>query len=683
MKLNHGLIAAGLLAVFFYSVAWGYCPSDMVAYWKLDENSGTTFADSSENAITAPGTCTSAACPSPVSGRISRGQQFASDTITVPANAIFDWSAGESFSVEVWVKTSAAISSEEILVGRTENGGSLRWEVGIAETGKAYARAVAADGSGGPRLIGGPALTNNQWHHIVFTRDAGASTDSLFVDSAKVGNATVTFTDGFYSDSAPVEIGSSNGTGYFSGTIDEVALYRAALSDSQVIQHYNDGMVGLRGGYCSPLDDIRIMPLGDSITLGSHSTNLNGYRKSLNLDLADKDSDGIEDYYINFVGSLSNGDGTFDMDHEGHSGWKASDLTANINTYLTNNPADVVVLHIGTNDLDDLYSGASGDVAGVVATAVANVDNLLDGIWAARPAATVVLARIILRKTDDPSDPDVYSHVFNESLEAMADDRINSGNKLVMVDHESALDYPDDLDDAEHPNDGGYAKMADVWYAGLTAFLPPTNEAAPNITSDPVVDASQGVAYSYAVHSQGRPNVTFALTVGPSGMVIDPDTGEISWTPASTGTADVTVTATNIHGSDTQNYQIDVTANAAPVAVNDTYKVANGGTLTVSAAQSILANDSDANGDTLQAQLVAGPSNGSLSLNANGSFTYTHDGSDGTKDSFTYRASDGTELSNVATVTITITTTNPTPTPSGGGGGGGGGCFISTLGIQH
>jgi hypothetical protein len=52
--------------------------------------------------------------------------------------------------------------------------------------------------------------------------------------------------------------------------------------------------------------------------------------------------------------------------------------------------------------------------------------------------------------------------------------------------------------------------------------------------------------------------------------------------------------------------------------------------------------------------LAAGPSHGALTLNADGSFTYTPSYGFSGSDSFTYNASDGTNLSNTATVTLDI-----------------------------
>ena len=94
--------------------------------------------------------------------------------------------------------------------------------------------------------------------------------------------------------------------------------------------------------------------------------------------------------------------------------------------------------------------------------------------------------------------------------------------------------------------------------------------------------------------------------------------------------------------------------NTAPVAGGDGYGVGAGGTLTVP-APGVLGNDTDAEGDVLTAVLVTGPAHGTLTFNADGSFSYTPNAGYSGTDSFTYAANDGALDSNVATVTLTVT----------------------------
>jgi len=120
-------------------------------------------------------------------------------------------------------------------------------------------------------------------------------------------------------------------------------------------------------------------------------------------------------------------------------------------------------------------------------------------------------------------------------------------------------------------------------------------------------------------------------------------------TPGSDDTATVTVTVTPV--------------NDPPVAVDDAYSVYEDNTLTI-AASGVLTNDSDIDRDPITAALVSNVSSGTLSLNADGAFTYTPDANFYGKDSFTYKANDGSLDSKIATVTITVTTpATPTPMP--------------------
>ncbi len=103
---------------------------------------------------------------------------------------------------------------------------------------------------------------------------------------------------------------------------------------------------------------------------------------------------------------------------------------------------------------------------------------------------------------------------------------------------------------------------------------------------------------------------------------------------------------------------IHVQQPSPPVAFPDeyAYTVGEDVVLTLAAESGVLANDEDAQDDELSAQLVDAPSHGTVTLNTDGSFTYTpHAGFSG-EDSFTYQADDGMLLSEPTTVTIWVNT---------------------------
>ncbi|MGE0359378.1 MAG: Ig-like domain-containing protein [Vicinamibacterales bacterium] len=118
-----------------------------------------------------------------------------------------------------------------------------------------------------------------------------------------------------------------------------------------------------------------------------------------------------------------------------------------------------------------------------------------------------------------------------------------------------------------------------------------------------------------------------------------------------------TLTVTNPDGQTSQlAAALTITTapvNQPPVAVNDAVSIPFNSTLNAP-APGVLANDSDPEGQGLTAQLVSNVSHGSLSLGSSGSVVYVPAAGFSGIDSFTYRASDGVNQSNVATVTISV-----------------------------
>jgi VCBS repeat-containing protein len=152
--------------------------------------------------------------------------------------------------------------------------------------------------------------------------------------------------------------------------------------------------------------------------------------------------------------------------------------------------------------------------------------------------------------------------------------------------------------------------------------------------------------------------------------------GNVTITDTATGVYTYTP-ITNINGTDSFDFvandgandsnvatiTITIIANRPPVAVADAYLVTQpGGTLVIN-APGVLANDTDPDGNPITAVQFTQPAHGTLSTSANGAFTYVHDGSANYTDSFTYRASDGSQTSNATTVTLTI---NRPPVASNG-----------------
>ena len=154
------------------------------------------------------------------------------------------------------------------------------------------------------------------------------------------------------------------------------------------------------------------------------------------------------------------------------------------------------------------------------------------------------------------------------------------------------------------------------------------------------------------------------------------ETAVLNYTPAQdkNGIANIAVTLNDNAGTDgggidsiKKTFTITINPlNDQPIASDHDMVVDEGATTDVldNNQTNLLHNAVDADQDELSAMLVTEPSNGSLTLNLDGTFIYTHDGSETTSDSFTYKANDGLLDSNIATVTITINPVNDAPVVS-------------------
>lgn len=189
--------------------------------------------------------------------------------------------------------------------------------------------------------------------------------------------------------------------------------------------------------------EVRIMPLGDSITYGIGFSG--SYRTALWKKLiADGDR-------INFVGSVSHGSGDLgDSDNEGHIGWEIGQLDANVIGWIAAYQPDIVLLHIGSNDIDH---GVPADVM------ISRLSSLLNHIFIAKPTTYVIVSTLIPINRGDQAT----WVAFNAAIPGIVAQFRSQGYKIVSVNMSNALTF-DDLRDGLHPDKAGYGKMATQWY---------------------------------------------------------------------------------------------------------------------------------------------------------------------------------------------------------------------------
>ncbi len=195
---------------------------------------------------------------------------------------------------------------------------------------------------------------------------------------------------------------------------------------------------------------LRLMPIGDSITAGYRSSTGNGYRGPLYSELISQGD------ALDFVGSQRSGV-MFDPDNEGYYGYRIDQIAGLINGELALYQPNVVLLHIGTNDLGQNYQ---------VSTAPARLASLIDQIIADDPTVTVLVAQLIPNSTASV-ESDIVA--YNNQIPAIVQARVNAGKHVYMVSMSTLTTA--DLNDGLHPNDGGYQKMADVWDAGIKQVI--------------------------------------------------------------------------------------------------------------------------------------------------------------------------------------------------------------------
>jgi hypothetical protein len=236
---------------------------------------------------------------------------------------------------------------------------------------------------------------------------------------------------------------------------------------------------------------VKIMPMGNSITYDNNSLDVPpndrpigdriSYRYKLFqlLSSAGYDFDFVGSEYSggNYLGSEYDDNAGFpgitddQLDHLINTGYNQRDgIQETPGPYLNYYPADIILLHIGTNGLT---------------TDPSDVEDILDDIRFYDSDVYILVARIINRKTYHAA-----TTIFNDNVEAMVEAR--NDNRIIMVDMENGagINYSTEMVDDLHPSQAGYDKMALVWFDALNAL-----NQSPEIITIPEQSTDEGTNF--------------------------------------------------------------------------------------------------------------------------------------------------------------------------------------------
>ncbi len=208
-----------------------------LAYWRLDETSGTAMFDAYNlNNGTYSGASTLGA-NSLIFGSADTAVTFAGGTATVPYNSSLNTA---TFSVEFWAQPTTLSASYVVALQDRSTGGRRGFAVQYDNVTQGWDFTLGTNNTQFTTVSSGTHVLPGTSYHVIATYDG--TTASLYINGVLVNSAPVVYAA--VVNPVNLTIGSRNGNNAALSTVDEVSLYNHALSAAQVASHYALGRSG-------------------------------------------------------------------------------------------------------------------------------------------------------------------------------------------------------------------------------------------------------------------------------------------------------------------------------------------------------------------------------------------------------------------------------------------------------
>ncbi|KAF2272998.1 SGNH hydrolase [Westerdykella ornata] len=155
----------------------------------------------------------------------------------------------------------------------------------------------------------------------------------------------------------------------------------------------------------------------------------------------------------------------FDSDHEGRPGALAIEYVEKnwLPDILANARPDVVVMHLGTNDM--VQNKKIPDVLAAYST-------LVDQMRASKPNMQIIFSQLIPMRPDMFNGANARITELNKAIATWAPQKSTQRSPIIVVDNNSGFNVTTDTYDGEHPNDSGNRKLSAVFYKELARIIP-------------------------------------------------------------------------------------------------------------------------------------------------------------------------------------------------------------------